>query len=117
MGKKVCLIIRRAPFGSLHAAEGIRIANGETIFGGELTIVLVDGGVYVAKKDQRAEESGWTSLSEEIRKLSKQAKTFAHADSLKSAGLNVENLVEGITQINDRELADIIAESDSTIIL
>jgi sulfur relay (sulfurtransferase) DsrF/TusC family protein len=117
LGDNLCLIIRKAPFGSLHAAEGIRLANGKIAHGGGLTIVLVDDGVYVAKKGQRAEESGWTSLSDEVTKLSKRVRTCVHIGSLKSAGLQAENLVDGIIQIGDQELVNIIADSDSTIIL
>ncbi|MFH0848349.1 MAG: DsrE family protein [archaeon] len=117
MGKRVCIIIHRAPFGSLHAAEGIRLANGVTVYGGELTIVLVDDGVYVAKKGQRAEESGWTSLSDEVMRLSRQARICVHVGSLRSAGLDAEDLVDGVTSIDDEGFADIMAESDSIIIL
>ena len=117
MSEKLCLIIRRAPFGSLHAAEGIRLANGVTVYGGELTIVLVDDGVYVAKKDQRAEESGWTSLSDEVTKLSRQARICVHVASLRSAGLDAESLVDGVTPIDDEGFADIMSESDSIIVL
>lgn len=117
MSKKLCLIIRRAPFGSLHAAEGIRLANGVTVYGGELAIVLVDDGVYVAKKSKRAEESGWTSLSDELTKLSRQAKICVHAASLRSAGFDAESLVDGVTPIDDEEFVDIMAESDSIIVL
>ena len=117
MGDNLCLIIRRAPFGTLYAAEGIRLANGKIAHGGGLTIVLVDDGVYVAKKGQRAEDSGWTSLSDEVMKLSKRVRTCAHVGSLKSAGLQADDLVDGITQIDDQELANIIAQSDTTIVL
>lgn len=117
MGDNLCLIIRRAPFGTLYAAEGIRLANGKIAHGGGLTIVLVDDGVYIAKKGQRAEESGWTSLSDEVMKLSKRVRTCAHVGSLKSAGLQADDLVDGITQIDDQELGNIIAQSDTTIVL
>ena len=117
MGDNLCLIIRKAPFGSLHAAEGIGLANGKIAHGGGLTIVLVDDGVYVAKKGQRAEESGWTSLSDEVAKLAKRARICVHMDSLKLAGLRAESLVDGIAQIDDQELAHIIAQSDTTIVL
>ena len=117
MGENLCLLIRRAPFGSLHAAEGIRLANGEAAYGYKFTVVLVDDGVYLAKKDQRPEESGWTSLSDEVKKLSKWTRVCVHIDSLKSAGLDTENLVDGITKIDDQELTNIMAESDSTVVL
>lgn len=117
MADSLCLIIRKAPFGTLHAAEGIRLANGKIAHGGGLTIVLVDDGVYVAKKCQRAEESGWTSLSDEVARLAKRARICVHTGSLKSAGISAESLVDGIAQIDDQELANIIVDSDSTIIL
>jgi sulfur relay (sulfurtransferase) DsrF/TusC family protein len=82
-----------------------------------LTIVLVDDGVYVAKKGQRAEESGWTSLSDAVAGLAKRARICVHTGSLKSAGLSPESLVDGIVQTDDQELANIVADSDSTIIL
>jgi sulfur relay (sulfurtransferase) DsrF/TusC family protein len=93
------------------------LANGKIAHGGGLTIVLVDDGVYVAKKGQLAEESAWTSLSDEVTKLAKRARICVHMGSLKSAGLSAESLVDGITQIDDRELASIIVDSDSTIVL
>ena len=74
----VCLIIRKAPYGKIHAAEAVRHVNGALASGLETRVILVGDGVYLARGNQKAAEAGWTSLSGTLSQVP-QAKGGANA--------------------------------------
>jgi uncharacterized protein involved in oxidation of intracellular sulfur len=107
--KSVCVMITEGPFGTVHAAEALRLANGATAYGHRVTILLVDDGVLVAKKGQKAEEAGWTSLSAVLEKAaSGGARVLADRASLDERGLAPEELVEGVEVVGEGAVSSVI---------
>ena len=102
MAKSLVIMITKPPFGSIHAAEAIRLANGAISYGHEVTMVLIGDGIYTAKKDQKAEGAGWTSLGPLLEKLlsSGRAKVLVDITSASKRGMIAKDLVAGV------ELAD-----------
>ena len=66
MNKSLCILVRRAPYGTIHAAEAFRHLAGALNSGLKVTAILVDDGIYIAKDNQETRTSGWTSLSESL---------------------------------------------------
>src|SRR3970040_1910183 len=62
----LCIVIRRAPYGWLAAAEGVRHLIGAVAAGMSVSAVLVDDGAYLARQGQDSERTGWTNLSDAL---------------------------------------------------
>lgn len=115
MDESLCILVRRTPYGTTHAAEAFRHLAGALNSGLKVTAVLVDNGIYTAKDNQEATAFGWTSLSESLISLRpgrrKDAKVYVHHPSLKSRGLENKKLIEGIELIDDKKLAELLGAS------
>ncbi len=127
MARSVCILLRRAPYGTMNAAEALRHLNGVVANGLEAVAVLVGDGVYLARDGQRAEEAGWTSLSQALNQAltfrapraedpETRAKVYAHRPSLERRGLQETALVPGVELISDQELARIVGEAEVVLI-
>jgi sulfur relay (sulfurtransferase) DsrF/TusC family protein len=107
MMKDILILIRRGPYGSFQADEGLRHANGAISLGFRPILFLIDDGVYLAKTDQNPGQSHWLPLGnilEEIiarglyEKNDAPAEFYVEKESLAVRGLDSENLVEDLLQ-------------------
>lgn len=120
----ICVVIRKPPYGSLSAAEGIRHFLGAAGCGTAATAVLVDDGVYLAKDGHHPADSGWTDLSAALRKTVDLAapgspveiRIYAHRPSTQERGINRADLVAGVELIDNDQLADMLATAEGTLI-
>ena len=115
------MIIRRAPYGTIHAAEAVRHINGALSNGLETVVILVEDGVHLAKKNQRADAVGWTSLSNTIVQAIKGKnghllKLYLHDESARSRGLTPAMIIEGFSMASEEEIARMVPEAPSTMI-
>jgi len=60
---ELCFVIRRTPYGTVAAAEGVRHLIGAAQRGLSACAVLVDDGVYLGKQGHDPGGTGWTGLS------------------------------------------------------
>lgn len=68
MMKSVAIMLKRAPYGDLNAAEAVRHALGAVAMEKmKACLLLVDGGVLLAKQGQNAGGSGFTNLEGALR--------------------------------------------------
>lgn len=116
MQPSICVLITQAPYGAVHAAEGVRHVNGALSQGFAATLALSDDGVLLACKGQIAGQTGYTSLSEALEAaLAKQGaprpRVLVHAQSLQARGLTPAELVSGVELANDAGLAAALIES------
>ena len=118
MAKSLAIAITKAPFGGIHAAEAIRLANGAISYEHEVTIILTGDGVYVAKKGQKAEENGWISLSPLLEKLvtSGRAKVLVDNGSAVERGVHAEDLVAGAVVSEGRNISSAMADADRCVV-
>ncbi|HXQ91632.1 MAG TPA: DsrE family protein [Nitrososphaerales archaeon] len=117
--KSLAIIISKPPFGMIHAAEAIRLANGAVTYGHDVSIILVNDGILVAKRGQKAEDSGWTSLSPLVEKLatsSKRAGVLADIESARQIGLGQGDFVEGVRLVQSNVISSTVIASDRTVI-
>jgi sulfur relay (sulfurtransferase) DsrF/TusC family protein len=113
----ISIILRRPPYGSVEAAEAIRHALGGIGEGIEVKLILTDGGVQSARKDQDVSGTGYLSAEEGIRDcLDMGVAIYADKASLADAGLSADDIVEGISIADNSKIAEAIKESDTTMI-
>ena len=120
----LCIVIRRAPYGTLAAAEGVRHLIGATETGMSVCAVLVDDGVYVAKQGQDPDDTGWTSLSGALARTlgpravdsSAQARVYAHRASAETRGLDDLDLIPGVESIDDAQLAGLLTSAAALLV-
>ncbi len=88
MKNSLTILIRRCPYGQIHAAEALRHMGGALGDGIQTNVLLVDDGVYVAHDGHNPAESGFTSLVEPLAKgIAKGARVYMHIPSAQVRGL------------------------------
>ena len=110
----VCLIIRKAPYGKIHAAEAVRHISGALASGLETRVILMGDGVYLARDNQETAEAGWTSLSGTLSQVpgakgGENARFYVQQESLADRGLDPLGLMEAFQVIPGQDLARLIA--------
>lgn len=121
MNESLCILIRHAPYGTIHAAEAFRHIAGALSSGLKVNAILVDSGIYMAKDNQKGEAFGWTSLPESLSSLLRKEKgqdikVWVHDFSLKTRVIEKEKLIKGAKLIDDKTLAEILGASHSVMI-
>ena len=127
MDERMTIVVRRAPYGTIDAAEAIRHAAGGLSFQVPTTLLLVEDGVYVAKRGQQPEGVGYLSLSRALEEyLARRAhdqegheiagRLVVHGPSARERGLSPEELVAGASVVEESETARLLAESGWTLV-
>lgn len=115
MAKSVCIMVRHAPYGMIHAAEAVRHINGAVANGFDTTAVFIADGVYGVKTQQDETETGFTNLgkalTDALAKMEPKANIMVHRFSAGMRGLSEEDILPGVKWIDDAELADIMADT------
>ncbi len=114
---KISIILRRAPYGDIGAAEALRHALGGITSGYDVNLIMVDGGVFTAKKGQFEEGTGYTNIENTLKDCIEMGiKVYLEKGSMKENYLDPEMTLNGINIVNGHEIAEIIKESDKVMI-
>lgn len=120
MADLVCVLLRHGPYGRIHAAEAVRHALGALSRGRDVSLVLVQEGVYTAVPFQASPASEWTSLSEALTdplvEDTKQFSLFVEEQSLKDHGLDLQNLLPGVKLATAGDVADLIGRAHTVFV-
>lgn len=118
MNHSLAILIRRTPYGQIHAAEAIRHMGGALGDGIQTNVLLVDDGVYTAHEGQNPGETGFTSLADALAKgIAKGARVYLHLPSAQARGLlNDPHLMVGVDCIDDDGFARVLAESEMVLV-
>jgi sulfur relay (sulfurtransferase) DsrF/TusC family protein len=118
MNNSLCILIRRLPYGQIHAAEAIRHLGGALAEKLDACAVLMDDGVYTAHAGQDVAGTDWTALSPVwAQQLAKGARLYIHAPSARTRGLQDDDqFVAGAQWIEDDAVAQLLAESDLVMV-
>ncbi len=115
MSKKIAVILRKPPHGSLFPAEGLRVAVAVST--SDTTVVSLGDSVYAFLK-----ETDMTLYKRHLEFLSRpmleEAKPLlVHIDktALLERGLTEEDLIDGVIVKERDEILKIIAEADVTL--
>jgi len=110
------VILRKPPYGVINASDAIRHAGGASGSGYKSILYLIDSGVYTAKKNQDAGDTGFSGLSESLELLSDEMEIYANSDSLKEYAIKENDLVEGVKVDDGEILKQAIKNSQSVMI-
>ncbi len=114
---KIAMILRKPPYGDINAAEAVRHALGAVSGDMGASLILVDGGVLLARKGQDDTGTGFTNLEATLKDCKEMGvEVFADNLSLIDHGLAKEDIVEGVEVANESDIAATIREADTTMI-
>lgn len=114
---KIVIILRKPPYGDINAAEAVRHALGAASEDFSVLLVLVDGGVEIARKGHDEGGTGFTNLAETLKDCGDMGVgIFADELSLIEHGLKKEELVDGVETAGEPEISGMISKADTTMI-
>lgn len=117
MAKSICIILRRSPYGTVDAAEAVRHALGGVSEDMETRLVLLDSGVYAARKAQDSSGSEYESIGSGIGDcIDMGVEVYAEKASLRAEHLEGGDLVEGVKVVNSSEASETVRDSDKVMI-
>jgi sulfur relay (sulfurtransferase) DsrF/TusC family protein len=113
----ISIILRRPPYGTVDASEAVRHALGALTEDMSAKLILVDGGVSVAKKGQNTGTTEYLNMESGIIDcIDMGAEVHADKMSMEEACLKAEDVIEGVRISNSAEIAVMIGNSDTTMI-
>ncbi len=113
----VAMILKRSPYGDINAAEAVRHALGAVSFEMHVDLILVDGGVLLAKKGQDDTGTGFTNLEDALKDcLDMGVAVYADVASLEAQGVAANDLVENVKLVGAKEIAGLMNNAQSTMI-
>ncbi len=113
---KLLVILRKPPYGMINAAEAVRHAGGASGGGYRATLYLMDGGVYAAKKNQDAGDTGFSSIGEDLEMLSDEMEIYADKHSLNEYDLKEDDLIGGVKIDTGEVLRQALKDSQAVMI-
>lgn len=110
----VCVLIRKAPYGTEDAFAGLKLGLSTIANGMETRVILLEDGVYNAMKSQKPEKIGMPSILDAIKDLlSLDVKIYCVEDHISIRKIEKENLIEDLIFIEENELSNIILGCDA----
>lgn len=120
MPSLLCLVVDRAPYGSIEPAEAVRHAGGALGKGWDVVLGLMGDGVYTALAGKGATNGAWVSLSTAIADLidrgGEHASVLVEDASLAARDLSSDDLVPGVRTVSRQEIARAMVTSDRTLL-
>ena len=100
----VAVVLKRPPYGQIEAAEAVRL-------------LLVDGGVILARAGQETAGGGLTSLGDTLHDcLQMGVSVYAEQTSLQEHTVTPESVIAGVQVIPGSTVAELIASADATLL-
>ncbi|OQY22075.1 MAG: sulfurtransferase TusC [Anaerolineaceae bacterium 4572_32.1] len=114
---KAVVLMRKAPYGSVYAAEGFRSVMGIGIFEMDVALIFAEDGVYALLKEQNPEKLDMKPLGEGFPMLPEfdVNKFYVHQPSLEARGLSVDDLVMDVELVDNAGLTKLLAEYGKVI--
>ncbi len=113
----VAMILRKPPYGDINAAEAVRHAMGGVADELKVILIMVDGGVLLARKGHDESGTGFTNLETALRDcIDMGVEVYADKFSLKEQHIDTEELIEGVKIVDGAEIAEIVKEAKTTMI-
>jgi predicted peroxiredoxin len=114
---RIAMILKRSPYGDINAAEAVRHAMGGVA--GELNVdlILVDGGVLLAKKGHDDTGTGFTNLEGALKDcIDMGVEVYADRASVREQHLEPADIVDGVKIASAMQIAELIQEASTTMI-
>ena len=117
MSNKVAVLMRKAPYGSVYTAEGLRTLMGIGVFEMDISVVFMDDGVYALVKNQDPAKLDMKPLGDAFPMLGEMGvkRFFVHDQSLAERGLTVDDLVLPATVVGSAEISQVLQDSTKVL--
>lgn len=121
MATDLCILMRRPPYGSIFAAEGIRHLIGAMANGLNVSAVLMDDGVWTLGPARVPERPAGPRFPRRSRTPfgspdGPAPQILADGNALTSVGLRAEDLVPGVRVASRKAVAEVVATARQLII-
>lgn len=115
--KKIALLTRRAPHGSIYAYEGLETVLIMAAYDQDISMIFVDDGVYMLKSDQDTAAIGIKGFVKTLTALEDYdvEKLYVDKVSMEERGLTADDLAVNVEILDSQEIAKIMAEQDAII--
>mgnify|MGYP006267963305 CR=1 FL=1 len=117
MPRKILLVIKSSPYGSLMAAEYFLIATAMIAMDILPQLLFIDDGVYCLLKNQRPEAAGLNSHYERLKTLADLVGLYAVRESMAKRDLKIIDLDESfnVKLLSMDETAKLLMENETVI--
>ena len=109
MSKKIVIILRKPPHGSLFPAEGLRVAVA--VSASDTKVVSIEDSVYAFLRE--ADMTLYKHHLDFLRET--EVPVIVDKHSLERRGLTEEDLVDAVTLKEHSKVLNIMAEADATL--
>ncbi|HSW64120.1 MAG TPA: DsrE family protein [Dissulfurispiraceae bacterium] len=113
----VSILLRRPPYGSTDAAEAVRHALGGVTNDFVVNLVLVDGGIHAARKQQDVSSTVYSSIGSEIADcIDMGVSVYVDGASAAAMKLPSADIIDGVVIESPEKLAEVLRNSDTVMI-
>lgn len=114
MISSICVLIRKAPYGTEDAFAGLKLGLATIANGMETKVVLMEDGVLNALKHQKPEKIGMPSIIDTINDLlSLDVKIYCVDEHLEARNIKKQDLIDEMVFILEKDLSTIISGCDA----
>ncbi len=115
--RHIAMILRKPPYGDINAAEAVRHALGGVSGDFEVSLIMTDGGVLLARKGQDETGSGFTNLEAALKDcIDMKVEVMADGVSLMENNVGQDDIVAGVRVTDVDEIAQVLKKADATMI-
>ncbi len=111
---KISVMIFESPYGREKAYTALRFALTALLDGHEVTVILIQDGILVGKRDQKPAE--YPNIHDYLKNaMGEGLKVIACGVCCNARGIKQDDLVEGVTIVGMHEIVQAVTESDKEI--
>lgn len=115
--KSIRIILRRPPYGTVDAPEAIRHALGGVTEDMPVKLILLDGGVNVARKNQDTSTTAYLNMGSGLSDcIDMGVEVYADKESMEAELLSGDELLEGVIIADRSRIAAALADAGVTMI-
>jgi tRNA 2-thiouridine synthesizing protein C len=117
MSKKVAVLLRKAPYGSVYTAEGFRTLMGIAVFEMDISVVFLDDGVYALVEGQDPAQLDMKPIGDAFPMLAEFGvqRFYVHDQSLAERGLSAADLVLDVEVVDGVRIAQILEQAGKVL--
>lgn len=113
--KSVAIIIDHSPLNTEKASEGLRMAVGQTMADNEVTVLLLDAGVWASVPLRPAVVKGGELKKHIDTLVLLKHRVWVEEESLQRYGISREQVLPGIEVVPRRQIEEELALSKAVI--
>lgn len=105
----ICVLIRKAPYGTEDAFAGLKLGLATIANGMETKVILLDDGIFNALELQNPEKIGMPSIIDAIKDLlSLDVKIYCVQEHFEARNIKKQDLMDEMVFIREKDLSDLI---------